>query len=221
MTEVILKNRKLNIEKLLSFGFEKADGDYVYHTDLVDGQMKLTVKIDTEGKIHTAVNDNNSGDEYVLHRVAGAAGSFVGQVKSEYEAILDEISAKCFEPDVFKSEQAKAIIAYVRGTYGDELEYLWQKFPDNAVVRRKDNKKWYAAILTVSRRKLGFDSEKKVEILDLRITPEKMESTVDNIRYLPGYHMNKKHWYTICLDGTVGMDEICRRIDESYKLAKK
>ena len=221
MTEVILKNRKLNIEKVLFFGFVKSDDSYVYHTDLVDGQMKLTVKIDTEGKIHTAVNDNNSGDEYVLHRVAGAAGSFVGQVKSEYEATLDEISAKCFEPDVFKSEQAKAIIAYVRGTYGDELEYLWQKFPDNAVVRRKDNQKWYAAILTVSRRKLGFDSEKKVEIIDLRIKPEEMKSTVDNIRYFPGYHMNKKHWYTICLDGTVGMDEICCRIDESYKLAKK
>lgn len=48
MTGVILKNRKLNIEKLLSFGFEKTDGGYVYHADLVDGQMKLTVKIDAE-----------------------------------------------------------------------------------------------------------------------------------------------------------------------------
>lgn len=221
MVETVFKNRKLNIEKVLSFGFVKSDDSYVYHTDLACGQMKLTVKIDTEGKIHTAVTDNNSGDEYVLHRVAGAAGSFVGQVKSEYEAIFDEISAKCFEPDVFKSEQAKAVIAYVRDTYNNELEYLWQKFPDNAVVRRKDNQKWYAAILTVSRRKLGFDSDEMVEIIDLRIKPEEMESTVDNIRYFPGYHMNKKHWFTICLDGTVGMDEICRRIDESYKLAKK
>lgn len=221
MTEVTFKNRKLNREKLLSFGFEMADKVYAYHTDLVDGQMKLTVQIAADGKIYTLVTDNSSGEEYVLHRVTGAAGSFVGRVRTEYEAVLEEISQKCFDAEVFKSEQAKEVIAYVREKYGDELEYLWQKFPDNAVVRRKDNKKWYAAILTVSRRKIGFDSDETAEILDLRLNPEEMESTVDNIKYFPGYHMNKKHWITVCLDGTVPTEEIFARIDNSYKLARK
>lgn len=53
---------------------------------------------------------------------------------------------------------------------------MWKKFPDNTVVRRKDNKKWYAAILTVSRRKLGFDSNEMVEILDLKMTSEDIEN---------------------------------------------
>lgn len=219
MIEVIFKNRKVNAKKLLSFGFEESDGGYAYVCDLVGGQMKLTVAVSEKQKIYTKVADNSSGEEYVLHRVSGASGAFVGEVKTEYEAVLKEISLKCFEPDVFKSEQAKAVIDYVRNTYGDELEYLWQKFPDNAVVRRKDNKKWYAAILTVARRKLGFDSDERAEILDLRMTPEDIEKTVDGIKYLPGYHMNKKHWITVCLDGTVAFDEICMRIDESYNLA--
>lgn len=221
MTEHIFKNQKLNIDKLLSFGFENADKGYVYHTDLIGGQMQLTVRIDDAEKLFTEVIDSISGEEYVLHRVTGAAGSFVAQVKGEYEAILEEISAKCFDPEVFKSEQAKAVIAYVRNTYGNEPEYLWKKFPDNAVVRRNDNQKWYAAILTVSRRKLNFDSDELAEIIDLRIRPEDMEDTIDNIKYLPGYHMNKKHWYTICLDGSVSAEEIYQRIDESYILAKK
>lgn len=221
MTEIILKNRKINLEKLLSFGFEESDDSYTYHTDLVDGQMRLTVKIDTDGKIYTVVIDNIGGDEYVLHQVEGASGSFVGQVKSEYEAVLEKISEKCFDSEFFKSKWAKEVIAYVRNTYGDELEYLWKKFPNNAVVRRKDNKKWYAALLTVSRRKLGFDSDEEVEILDLRIKPEEIESTVDGIKILPGYHMNKKHWITICLDASVSLDEIHRKINESYLLAKK
>lgn len=221
MTEITFKKRKLNIEKLLSFGFIHTDGGYVYHTDLVDGQMKLTVKTEADGKIYTKVTDKASGDEYVLHRVAGAVGSFVGGVRTEYEAVLEEISAKCFDAEVFKSEQAKEVIAYVREKYGDELEYLWQKFPDNAIVRRCDNRKWYAAILTVSRKKLGLNSEEMVEILDLRLRPEEMEKTVDNIKYFPGYHMNKKHWITLCLDGTVPTKEIFARIDDSYKLAIK
>lgn len=179
-----MKNRKLNSEKLLSFGFEKSDSGYIYRTHLVEEQMTLTVAIDDEGAVYTHVVDR-SGDEYVLHLVAGATGSFVGQVKSEYEAVLKEISEKCFEPDVFKSEQANAVIAYVRDTYGDRLEYLWQKFPNNAVVRRKDNQKWYAAFLTISRRKLGLSADEVVEILDLRIKPEDMENTVDHVRFSP------------------------------------
>lgn len=33
--------------------------------------------------------------------------------------------------------------------------------------------------------------------------------------------MNKKHWYTVCLNGTVPLDELFLRIDESYLLAVK
>ena len=34
----------------------------------------------------------------------------------------------------------------------------------------------------------------------------------------PGYYMNKKHWNTIALDGSVPDDEIEEMIDESYDL---
>ncbi len=221
MTEHIFKNRKLNTEKLLSFGFERIDNYYVYHTSLIDRQMELTVKIDNNEKVYTKVIDNSSKDEYVLHLVAGATGSFVGRVKHEYKTILDKISEKCFEPDIFQSRQAKSVIDYIKDRYGNELEYLWQKFPNNAVVRRSDNKKWYAVILTVSRRKLGFDSDEIVEILDLRMTPEDIEKLVDGRNLLPGYHMNKKHWITICFDDTVPLEDICSLIDNSYHLAVK
>ena len=85
----------------------------------------------------------------------------------------------------------------------------------------KDNKKWYAAVLTVSRRKLGFDSDETVEIIDLRMSPEILAASVDNVRIFAGYHMNKKHWVTVCLDGTMPTEEICTMIDESYALARK
>ena len=34
----------------------------------------------------------------------------------------------------------------------------------------------------------------------------------------PGYHMNKKHWNTVTLDGSVLDDELILMIDESYTL---
>ncbi|HVN59193.1 MAG TPA: MmcQ/YjbR family DNA-binding protein [Bacteroidales bacterium] len=37
---------------------------------------------------------------------------------------------------------------------------------------------------------------------------------------IPGYHMNKKHWNTVQIDGTIPDREILSWIDHSYKLVK-
>lgn len=122
---------------------------------------------------------------------------------------------------IWKSDYTKKVISYVRQAYSDELEYLWPKFPGNAIWRRKDSGKWYAALLSVSKKKLGIDSDDVVEIIDLRVEPEILNFLIDNKKYYPGYHMNKKHWCTIILDGSVSLEEICARIDESFLLARK
>jgi len=38
---------------------------------------------------------------------------------------------------------------------------------------------------------------------------------------IPGYHMNKKHWNTVILDGSIPPGEIERMIDHSYMLVVK
>jgi predicted DNA-binding protein (MmcQ/YjbR family) len=38
---------------------------------------------------------------------------------------------------------------------------------------------------------------------------------------IPGYHMNKKHWNTIYLDGTIPDKEVFSWIDHSYDLVLK
>ncbi len=215
--EVTLHRRKLMEENLLQFGFHRDGDGYLYTTALVDGQFLLTVRAEG-GRLDATLTDTDSGEPYVLH-LSDSAGAYVGRVREEYRAVLDRIIDACCESDVFKAQMTKQLIAYVRETYGDELEFLWEKFADNAVWRRRDNRKWYAAILTVSRRKLGLSSDEIVEILDFRMEPEILDKTVDAKRYFRGWHMNKRSWATIVLDGTVAFDEICRRLDESYRLA--
>ena len=219
MTDLYFQNKKLNFSKLPSFGFVENEGQFSYSVEIVEGQFVMCVTITKEGRVHTKVVDTQSGDEYVLHRSASASGSFVGRVKTDYEAVLLEIAQKCFEPDVFKSDYAKKVICHAREVYGSEPEFLWAKFPCNAVLRRQDTHKWYGALLTVSKQKLGLDSNEVIEIIDLRARPCDIESTVDHKKYFPGYHMNKKHWYTMCLNGAVPMEEICERMARSYELA--
>lgn len=221
MKHILFHNKKANPAKLLAYGFAQDGNNHVYTTEIADGHFHMHVSVAEYGEVRTQVIDKETGDEYILHRTARATGAFVGMVKADYEAVLAEIAEKCFDPDVFKSEQAKQIIAWIRDTYGDELEFLWTKFPDNAIWRRSDTGKWYAALLTVSARKLGLNLDETIEIIDLRMKPEEIAKTVDNGRYFPGYHMNKKHWVTVCLDGSVAADEIFRLIEKSYQLAVK
>jgi predicted DNA-binding protein (MmcQ/YjbR family) len=38
---------------------------------------------------------------------------------------------------------------------------------------------------------------------------------------LPGYHMNKKHWNTVIVDGRLTSSQIREMLDDSYKLVAK
>ncbi|MBD5632439.1 MAG: hypothetical protein HDP34_04350 [Clostridia bacterium] len=221
MTDSVFKYKSPVFNKLKQFGFIESDGAYSYVTDVLNGQFEMRVNILLSGEVKTELIDLSTGEPYTLHLVEEAAGAFVGEVRAEYSRVLTEIADKCFERDVFKSDCAHKLIEYVREKYGDELEYLWKTFPSNAVWRRKDNNKWYAAVLTVSKRKLGLDSDEVCEIIDLRIDPDELSEVVDGKKYFLGYHMNKKHWFTICLDGSVSAEEICSRIDKSYIIAEK
>ncbi len=218
--DVLFKNRKINTDRLHPFGFSPTKSGHSYSTDLLNGQFQMTVNITKGGKVSADVMDSSSQEIYVLHRVPGAAGAFVGKVREEYEGILKKIAEACFEPDVFKNEYAKQVIQYVRKSYQDELQFLWTKFPENAVYRRQDNAKWYAALLVLKKSKLGLDGDDAIDIIDLRGKPEDISALIDGKKYFPGFHMNKKNWFTICLDGSVPLEEIFHRIDESFALAK-
>lgn len=55
--------------------------------------------------------------------------------------------------------------------------------------------------------------------LNLKCDPIKAEFLRENhAAVLPGYHMNKRHWNTVVLDGTIPDDEIALMIDDSYHL---
>ncbi|MBD5544970.1 MAG: hypothetical protein HDR01_12245 [Lachnospiraceae bacterium] len=220
MFDDLFKRKKLIPDKLPGYGFRMGNGIWLYETDIMNGNFSLIVSITESGRIDTSVIEKENGEEYVLYKT-NASGTFVGEVRTAIESVLNDIIVACFETAVFKTEQAQKIIEYVRKTYGDELEFLWEKFPDNAVWRRKDNKKWYGAILSVQKNRLGFASAEFVEIIDLRLQPELMEDLVLREHYYPGWHMNKKRWYTIILDGSIPDEELFQRIGTSYELAKK
>lgn len=217
---MIFKNKTVNCEKIIKYGFEKMGDRYVYFTQIFDNQFKMTVKIDESGEFETELFDLTAEEVYTLHLVAEASGEFVGRVRSEYEHVLQNIADICFDSDIFRENCSHKVIEYARKKYGDELEFLWERYPDAAVLRRKDNHKWYALFMTIPKSKLGLDSGEPAEIIDLRFDADELPNKVDGKKYFLGYHMNKKHWITMILDGSVPIEEIFTYIDQSYGLAK-
>lgn len=206
-------------EKLRRFGFVQVSNDYIYETALPDGQFAVRITVAANGTVKADVIDSATGEIYVLVKVSAATGPFVGKIRSQFDQLVNDVSRQCFFPNAFKSEATAQVLAYVQAKYGSEPEFLWEKFPGNAILRRPDNAKWYAALLRVPAYKIGVGGEECIDIIDLRVDPQSVDSLIDGRRYFPGYHMNKKHWITICLDGLLPVEEICRCIDESYCLA--
>ena len=109
------------------------------------------------------------------------------------------------------------IYKYVKKQYGTIPEYLWKSSPESAILRHK-NGKWYAAILRVEKSKLGLEEEGMVDIINVKCEPDMVGLLTQTYGFLSGYHMNKKYWITILLDGTVSEAKILDFLDMSYDL---
>lgn len=60
------------------------------------------------------------------------------------------------------------------------------------------------------------------ENINLKCDPEQALALRDVFEaVIPGYHMSKKHWNTVILNGTVPKHEIERMVDHSYALVVK
>ena len=79
------------------------------------------------------------------------------------------------------------------------------------VMRHRDNKKTFSCI---------YEHQDNIWI-NVKCDPEWRDfwrSAFESI--VPAYHMNKEHWNSIILDGTIPKMDIERMIAESYEMTK-
>ena len=110
-----------------------------------------------------------------------------------------------------------SFFAYIKKKYKVSPEYPWTKYDDNAVFRHSDNRKWFALVMSVEKNKLGLSGSEYVDVINLKIDDMMFRDTlVQQEGILPAYHMNKEHWITVLLDGTVEEARVCDLIDASF-----
>ena len=215
MKHIDLKNRIINYNKLIDYGFIKNNDKYIYETLICSNSFKVLIIIDIT--CTSKVIDNQTNEEYLLVDI-NTSGNYVGKVKEEYENIINDFIENCTYLEIFKNKQSKEIIKYIKNKYNDELEFLWKDL-DCAIWRNKKNKKWYGLLMKITKDKLGLKSNEEIEIINVQYPKEYQEQIVDNKTVFKAYHMNKQRWISIILDSNIKTYEIFNLIDQSYNIS--
>lgn len=221
LVDEIFKYMQCDFAALRAFGFSHSANCYKYQEDILEGKFKLLVRISKKGEVDAKIIDTDIDEEYTLHLVEGAQGLLVSSVRKACCDSLKRLAASCFKRSVFKSESARKLILHIKKTYGDEPQFLWERFPQCAIFRRRDSGKWYGVLMAISASKLGLDSDGDIEIINLRIAPDSASEAASKEGYFEAYHMNKKHWISLNLNSALPMREIYARVAYSFNAASK
>ena len=116
-----------------------------------------------------------------------------------------------------KGMQRKKLFAEIKKKYKVSPEYPWSGYDTSAVFRHPENRKWFALVMDVDREKLGRPGDGSVTVMNLKVDDPFFRDMIfgeDGIQ--PAYHMNKQHWITVLLDGTVPAERVYELLDISF-----
>ena len=75
--------------------------------------------------------------------------------------------------------------------------------------------------MRIKKSKLGIDSEEYIDVVNMKCAPEIMDDLWQENGVFPAYHMSKKHWLTLTLDGTCSDETIKWVARISYDLTRR
>ena len=214
----IFKSYQFNQEKAQVFGFVENGGVWTYSCQILQGDFVMRISV-INGELSFQVFDQETGDLYPQVHMETMRGVFVGNVREACLEILYQIRKACFEVQDFICPQTKSIMAQVQEKYGNQLEYLWEKSPDTAVLRHEGNKKWYAVLMKISWDKLEKGREGQVEAVNLK--HDQVADLLSKKGIYPAFHMNKRYWISVALDDTLSDEEVLKLIERSWNLTIK
>ena len=218
--EIFLKYSP-NFEKLKKYGFKLFGRTYMTKEMFFDNDFMAEISVSSDGRIKGKVNDTENGEIYLPLRIKNQEGAFTGKVREAYVQLLTTIREKCFDKNYFVTSQANRIASLIYQKYGDNPVFMWEDYPTFGIYKNAETNKWYGLIMYISRTKLAENSEQFVEIINLKLDKDKIQELLKKDGFYPAYHMNKKLWITIALDGTISDSDILKYIYESYSYTVK
>ena len=215
----LFRRLRPNIQRLIEYGFIEESGVFQYQTKLEDTGMYARITVDN-GTVSGSVLDEFTDEEYIAVHTVGKKGNFATKVKTAYLACLSDIARNCFEKMMYFSKQANIMHEWMINQLHDTADHPFTKSHNSK--RTVDNDftaytpngcdKMYALMFAIDKRKLDDACDETwVDAVNIKVESSKVEDLLQLPGFYPAYHMNKKHWVTAILDGTIN-DEIIKEL---------
>ena len=200
--------------KLICFGFEECGEKLILKKQISSGEFYVLLQI-TEKTVTAEVFETETREKYVLFDVPSAQGAFVGALRNEVKALIDEVRRKCFDA----SDINQKYLEFLESEFCTCGDTPWADEGDTtSTVYRLPNRKWFALVMKIKFKNLGFESDEPVWVVNLKA--ENIDSIVDRKSVFPAYHMNKKYWITVLLTSVTDFDQLCALTRRSYELVR-
>jgi len=214
----IFKAYQFNSKKAKEYGFVENQGLWTYNSTILQGDFLMRVIV-VDGDLSFQVFDQETGDLYHQVHMESMRGTFVGSVREACLEVLYDIRKSCFEVQEFLCPQTKRIMTLVQAKYENQLEYLWEKSPDTAVLRHEENQKWYAILMRIPWDRLDKGREGLVEAVNLK--HDQVADLLSQDGIYPAFHMNKRYWISLPLDDTLTDEKVLELFERSWFLTSK
>jgi len=214
----IFKAYQFNSKKAKEYGFVENQVVWTFSSTILQGDFLMIVTV-KDGDLALQVYDQETGDLYPQVHMESMRGNFVESVREACLEVLYDIRKACFDVQEFLCPQTKRIMTLVQAKYENQLEYLWEKSPDTAVLRHDDNQKWYAVLMKISWEKLDKSREGQVEVVNLK--HDQVADLLVEKGIYPAFHMNKRYWLSLPLDDTLSDEQVLELFERSWFLTSK
>ena len=221
----IFNRMKPDREALTGYGFIESGNALIYSEVFMNGDMRAEVAVSPDGRVSAKVIDCFSGEEYAPVRIEAHTGAYVGAVREEFSSLLQRIASSCFIKQPFAFGQSNRVARLIYEKYGESPDYPFGDDAGAGVFRYPGTRKWYGLIMNVKKcvlpgeDKTDREHSPEVEIMNLKARTDRIEElhTIDGI--YPAYHMNRRYWISLLLDGRIDDSFIMELVGESRGFA--
>ena len=212
----LLEQYDIDGKRAIAYGFSRTEAGLELKKEL-PGVGLYAVFVIAGKSFEVNVFDADTDEEYLPFNVLDNITGFVTGIREQVEDLVQEIKEKC----LLNSNMKLRLMEYCKRKFGTEPEAPWEDSPDAYTFKTAKRNKWYALFMTIPYKSLGLVAKGTLDVVNIKLPPEKVLDLIDRVHFYPAYHMNKKHWITIVLDKEVDEPLVQQLLDESYGLVEK
>ena len=212
----LLEQYDIDCKRAIAYGFSRTEAGLELKKEL-PGVGLYAVFVIAGKSFDVNVFDADTNEEYLPFNVLDNITGFVTGIREQVEDLVQEIKEKC----LLNSNMKLRLMEYCERKFGTEPEAPWEDSPDAYTFKTAKRNKWYALFMTIPYKSLGLVAKGALDVVNIKLPPEKVLDLIDRVHFYPAYHMNKKHWITIVLDKEVDEPLVQQLLDESYGLVEK